>query len=102
MQAYLEPNIQPMQKTYRGVLSTIAIDNSNEGRVEINGGYFLLVRYSCIALAARLPAPMALITVAAPVATSPPAYTPSRLVLPTSLTQIVPCLGSLCRPSVVR
>ena len=54
-----------------------------------------------MALAARLPAPMALMTVAAPVATSPPAYTPSKLVLPTSLTQIVPRLGSLCKPVVV-
>ncbi len=35
--------------------------------------YCLLVRYSCIAFAARLPAPIALMTVAAPVATSPPA-----------------------------
>jgi hypothetical protein len=39
----------------------------------LKAGYFLVVKYSCIALAARLPAPMALITVAAPVATSPPA-----------------------------
>ncbi len=36
-------------------------------------GYFLFMRYSCIAFAARLPAPIALMTVAAPVATSPPA-----------------------------
>ena len=64
--------------------------------------YFLSVRYSCIALAARLPAPMALMTVAAPVATSPPAYTPSKLVFPTSLTHMVPCLASLCKPPVVR
>ena len=35
--------------------------------------YFLLIKYSCIALAAFLPMPIALITVAAPVATSPPA-----------------------------
>jgi len=36
-------------------------------------GYFLFIRYSFMALAAFLPMPIALITVAAPVATSPPA-----------------------------
>ena len=41
--------------------------------VRVSKCYFLWVRYSCMALAARLPAPMALMTVAAPVATSPPA-----------------------------
>ena len=35
--------------------------------------YFLLIKYSCMALAAFLPIPIALMTVAAPVATSPPA-----------------------------
>jgi hypothetical protein len=35
--------------------------------------YFLFIRYSFMALAAFLPMPIALITVAAPVATSPPA-----------------------------
>src|SRR3989304_682699 len=37
-------------------------------------------RYSWIAVAALRPAPIARITVAAPVTMSPPAYTPSRLV----------------------
>ena len=50
-------------------------------------GYFWLflpMMYSCIALAARLPAPMALMIVVAPLTTSPPAYTPSMLVRPVS------------------
>ena len=38
--------------------------------------------YSSIAAAARLPAPMARITVAAPVTASPPANTPSLEVMP--------------------
>jgi len=41
-------------------------------------------RYSSIALAAFLPAPIALITVAAPVTTSPPAKTPHLEVAPVS------------------
>ncbi len=48
-----------------------------------------------------LPAPMALMTVAAPVTASPPAYTPSRLVLPSSPSVTMqPCL-LVSRPGVV-
>jgi hypothetical protein len=45
---------------------------------------FPVVRYSWIARAAFLPAPIARITVAAPVTMSPPAHTLSRVVLPVS------------------
>ena len=46
--------------------------------------YFLLFKYSSMAFAACLPAPMARMTVAAPVAASPPAKTPSTEVCPAS------------------
>ena len=49
--------------------------DKREGRRSLSRfrGYFLFIRYSFMALAAFLPMPMALMTVAAPVATSPPA-----------------------------
>ena len=40
--------------------------------------HYFLDRYSSMAAAAFLPAPMARMTVAAPVSASPPANTPSR------------------------
>ena len=43
-----------------------------------------VIMYSCMDLAAFLPAPMAEMTVAAPVTMSPPAHTPSLLVFPVS------------------
>jgi len=46
--------------------------------------YFLFWMYSWMPFAAALPAPMARITVAAPVTASPPANTPSRDVWPFS------------------
>ena len=45
---------------------------------------FFAVKYSSIATAAFLPAPIARITVAAPVTMSPPAYTPGTDVAPVS------------------
>ena len=51
---------------------------------------FLFWMYSSIAAAAVLPAPIARITVAAPVTASPPAYTPSRDVRPFSSAMIPP------------
>ena len=59
-----------------------------------------LLRYSSMALAAFLPAPMARITVAAPVTASPPANTPLRLVRPFSSATIQP-LRFVSRPLVV-
>ena len=62
---------------------------------------YLLQMYSSMAFAAALPAPMALMTVAAPVTASPPAYTPSRLVLPSSPSVTMqPCL-LVSKPGVV-
>ena len=56
-----------------------------------NKNYLFLFRmYSSIAAAAVLPAPIARITVAAPVTASPPAYTPSRDVRPFSSAMIPP------------
>lgn len=58
-----------------------------------NKTYLGLVRYLSMARAAFLPAPIAEITVAAPVTISPPANTPSLVVLPpSSLTIILPHL----------
>ena len=57
-------------------------------------------KYSSIAFAAVLPAPMAEITVAAPVTASPPAYTPSLVVAPSSVT-IIPPQRLTSSPSVV-
>ena len=72
----------------------------NRGRMPIGSNY-LFWMYSWMALAAALPAPMALMTVAAPVTASPPAYTPSRLVLPSSPSVTMqPCL-LVSRPGVV-
>ena len=51
-------------------------------------------------LAASLPAPMAEMTVAAPVTASPPANTPSLLVMASSLMMMPPFLLT-SRPSVV-
>ena len=48
----------------------------------------LFFMYSCIALAAFLPAPIADITVAAPVTASPPANTPCLEVIPFSSATI--------------
>ena len=57
--------------------------------------------YSSMALAACLPAPMARMTVAAPVTASPPAYTALRVVRPSSpLVMMQPWLF-VSRPGVV-
>ena len=50
---------------------------------------YLLLRNSWIPFAAALPAPIARITVAAPVTASPPAYTPSFDVFPVSSSAII-------------
>ncbi len=49
-----------------------------------SGTDYFVSKYSIMARAACLPAPMAKMTVAAPVTASPPAYTPSRDVNPVS------------------
>jgi hypothetical protein len=54
-----------------------------------------------MAFAAFLPAPMAKITVAAPVTASPPAYTPSLLVAPVSSSTIIPPHFWVLSPGVV-
>ena len=58
----------------------------------------LLVSSSSIAAAAALPAPIARITVAAPVTTSPPAYTWSFEVLPVSSSAMIQPLLFVSRP----
>ena len=63
--------------------------------------YYFEERYSSIPFAAALPAPMARITVAAPVTASPPAYTPSLVVLPVSSSAIIHCLLLTSSPFVV-
>ena len=63
--------------------------------------YYLFFRNSSIPLAAALPAPIARITVAAPVTASPPAYTPSLLVLPVSSSAMIHFLLFVSRPMVV-
>ena len=50
------------------------------------------MRYLSIALAAFFPAPIAKITVAAPVAISPPAYIPGMLVFPFSSVSMLKLL----------
>ena len=62
--------------------------------------YFWL-RYSWIPLAASLPAPIARITVAAPVTASPPANTPGLEVAPTSSVATMHFLRSTSSPLVV-
>ena len=62
---------------------------------------FLFLMYSSIAAAARLPAPMARITVAAPVTASPPANTPSLEVMPCSSSATMQPLRLVSRPGVV-
>ena len=59
------------------------------------------VSYSSIAAAARLPAPIARITVAAPVTASPPANTPSLEVMPCSSSATMQPLRLVSRPGVV-
>ena len=54
-----------------------------------------------MALAAVLPAPIAKITVAAPVTASPPAYTPSREVAPVASSIIIPPQRCVSNPFVV-
>ena len=49
--------------------------------------YYFALKYSSIAFAAVFPAPIAEITVAAPVTASPPAYTPSIDVRPSSFCE---------------
>ena len=56
-------------------------------------------KYSSIAVAAFLPAPIALITVAAPVTTSPPAKTPHLEVAPVSSSATTVPLLFCSRPS---
>ena len=51
--------------------------------------------------AAAFPAPMARITVAAPVTASPPAYTPSLVVLPLFSSATIHCHLFTSNPSVV-
>ena len=62
--------------------------------------YFLLLMYLSMDLAPSLPAPIARITVAAPVTASPPAKTPSREVQPPSSASMPPFLVK-SRPLVV-
>ena len=62
---------------------------------------FLFLMYSSIAAAALLPAPMARITVAAPVTASPPANTPSLEVMPCSSSATMQPLRLVSRPGVV-
>ena len=52
--------------------------------------YFFDIIYSSMAFAAVLPAPIARITVAAPVTASPPAKTPSLEVAPVASLTIIP------------
>ena len=61
---------------------------------------YLFWKASSMALAAVLPAPIARMTVAAPVTASPPAYTLGREVRPSSLTTMPP-LRLISRPLVV-
>ena len=60
---------------------------------------YLLLMYSSMDLAALLPAPMARMTVAAPVAASPPAKMPGTEVVPSSLAATQP-LRVFSRPGV--
>ena len=62
---------------------------------------YLLLKYSWIPFAAAFPAPIARITVAAPVTASPPAYTPSLEVAPVSSVATIHCLLLISRPLVV-
>ena len=72
-----------------------------KGRLEGHVLFFYFrERYSSIECAAILPAPIAEITVAAPVTASPPAKTPSFVVAPLSVT-IIPPLELTESPSVV-
>ncbi len=63
--------------------------------------YYLLERYSSIPFAAALPAPIARITVAAPVTASPPAYTASFDVCPLSSSATIHFLLLISSPLVV-
>ena len=72
------------------------------GRTLGNKDYlFLFLMYSSIAAAARLPAPIARMTVAAPVTASPPAKTPSLEVMPCSSSATMQPLRLVSRPGVV-
>ena len=63
--------------------------------------YLFPLRYSSIPLAPARPASMARITVAAPVTASPPAYTPSLVVLPLLSSAMIHFHLLVSRPSVV-
>ena len=63
--------------------------------------YYLLLRYSSIPFAAAFPAPMARITVAAPVTASPPANTPAFEVAPFSSSAMIHFLRLISSPFVV-
>ena len=63
--------------------------------------YALAERYSWIPFAAAFPAPIARITVAAPVTASPPAYTPSLEVAPVSSVATIHFLRFVSSPAVV-
>lgn len=63
--------------------------------------YYLALKYSSIDFAAVFPAPIARITVAAPVTASPPAYTPSLDVRPVSSSTIIPPHFCVSSPFVV-
>ena len=62
---------------------------------------YLLLIYSSIPFAAAFPAPIARITVAAPVTASPPAKTPSFEVCPFSSSATIHFLLFVSRPAVV-
>ena len=62
---------------------------------------FFFLMYSSIAAAARVPAPIARLTVAAPVTASPPANTPSLEVMPCSSSATMQPLRLVSRPGVV-
>ena len=63
--------------------------------------FYKLFNSSSIAFAAVFPAPIARMTVAAPVTASPPAQTPSSEVLPVSSTTTMPPRRLISSPAVV-
>ena len=63
--------------------------------------FYLFDKNSWIPLAAAFPAPIARITVAAPVTASPPAYTPSLDVAPVSSVATIHFLRLISSPAVV-
>ncbi len=88
----------PRPQTGTGILKRISKAAPRKGTPSNSPNYFDLM-YSSMALAALRPAPMARITVAAPVTASPPANTPLRVVAPSSVATRQP-LRLVSRPSV--